>query len=94
MSNTATIITNLVIDFLASRRLTRLVIEDEITQEFREWIHNNPNIPGKVKYLITCPWCVSIYTAALVTLTRKHSPQLNTILASSQVTGLMAERYL
>lgn len=54
----------LVIDILAVRRLTRLVVEDDITYSFRE----SPNLPPSVEYLVHCPMCTSVWAAAAIRL--------------------------
>jgi len=91
-----------VIDVAATARLTRLVIEDEITRELREKAFlalqkiDHP-ISAKLQYLLTCPWCVSIYAGAALLTLRVISPStakiVNTALAASQVTGMAAEKY-
>lgn len=51
----------------ATHRLTRLVIEDEITRPIREAITDRwPE--SKLAYLITCPWCVSVWAGAAMTV--------------------------
>lgn len=55
---------NVLVDLAAARRLTRLVVEDEITREFRE--HSFFDHHEKLSYLVNCPFCVSIYTSAFV----------------------------
>jgi hypothetical protein len=56
----------------ATARLTRLVTSDRITQAPRDWILDRLNPDGLTAYLLTCRWCVSIYTsipiAAIATL--------------------------
>lgn len=64
------------IDALAVHRITRLVIEDEITADFREWVlehHGHPS-QSKLSYFVTCPHCVSVWAAALVALMEFGSP--------------------
>lgn len=88
----------LVKDSLAVFRLTKLIMEDRITLEFREafWAKFPPNT--KIGFLLTCPWCVSIWAAAIVIGTRKAFPEagdiLSTILATSAVTGIAYQRGL
>jgi hypothetical protein len=65
---------------LAVARVTRLVTEDALTEPVRArllprlWRRYAPHIPPadwevaeppKLVYLVTCPWCVSIYVAAV-----------------------------
>jgi hypothetical protein len=63
----------LVADSLATYRLTRLVVEDQITVDVREWIwkHHSPE-ETKLGYLITCPYCVSVWAGAVIALS--HTP--------------------
>jgi hypothetical protein len=55
---------------LAVHRLTRLVIEDEVTSpvraRIRRWAEGTAEREAHpaVSYLLTCPWCVSVYVAA------------------------------
>jgi len=55
-------ITNLITTGLAAYRLTRLIIQDEITQDIRDKIFDRfPPQNTKLGYLFTCPWCISIW---------------------------------
>lgn len=56
----------LVTDLAAARRLTRLVVEDEITAPIRA--HGFFKRHDKLSYLINCPYCVAVYTSAFVSL--------------------------
>lgn len=86
---------------LATYRLTKLVIDDEILREPRNVImdriqaSSHPLAP-KAYYFMTCPWCVSIWAAGGLLLLHKVSPNLaaviTTILAASGVSGVLAER--
>lgn len=89
------------IDALATYRLTRLVYQDEITAPMRakafEQIKKLPTpLADKLAYLLTCPWCVSIYAAAVLIVLRKTHPELaallTAVLASSAVAGAISER--
>jgi hypothetical protein len=64
--------TDLVTDTLATVRLTRLVLDDEITASLRErameaLIHTGGSRPAlkpltdKLEYLLSCPWCASVW---------------------------------
>lgn len=52
-----------VLSLLAIWRLARLVAVDEITRPIREGIANRSDWLG---YLVTCPWCISIWLAPLI----------------------------
>lgn len=87
---------NLLINALATRRLTRLVLDDKITESLRTRILDKyPPESTLTGYLMTCPWCVSIYAGtalvALTTLTPKVGYAAASILAYSEATGLLAE---
>lgn len=59
---------------LATRRLTQLVVEDEITRPVRERIgawgdaHPQNSIQDRLSYLVGCSACSSIWAAGLVLL--------------------------
>jgi hypothetical protein len=84
----------LVVIALAVVRLTGLVIEDEVTEPIREWVLDRVPDDGKLAYLITCPWCVSIYLGAVAApLAWWHSdnPAVMLVaiaLAMSQISGM------
>lgn len=86
---------------LATYRLTKLVIEDEITQELRMKAYqeiNNlpPKLANKLTYFLGCPWCVSIWAAGFLVVLKQVAPNLHklltTTLAASAVTGLLFEK--
>jgi hypothetical protein len=52
-------------DVLAVSRLTRLVIEDKITEPFRNEILEHSD-SEHLQYFITCPYCVSVWVGAAV----------------------------
>lgn len=96
----------LILDTLSVYRLTKLVTDDYITEEFREILRAKfPAVidkrtkvrrASKITYLINCPWCVSIWAAAFIFTLRKISPEtatyLSSILAASALTGLAANK--
>jgi Protein of unknown function (DUF1360) len=82
---------SLIIDIIATYRLTKLVMEDEITEGLREFVYTHfPK--GKLAYLISCPWCISIWAAIVIFAIRRFYPQyadtLSSVLAASAVTGV------
>lgn len=88
---------NFVKDALATYRLTKLVIDDKITEDVREAVFDKfPPDQTKVGYLFTCPWCVSIWVGLGVATARLVAPKawdpVATALAASSVTGLLEER--
>lgn len=55
------------ISALAVYRLTRLISEDQVFQGFRDRVALSHRIPGSLQYLVTCPYCLSVYFAAFAT---------------------------
>ncbi len=122
--------TPLLLDALATYRLTKLVTDDQITAGLRdkviEWAYerescgretvaavaeqagidvltpgawaevvaNDPD-PPKLAYLVTCPYCASVWLAAGVVLARRVAPRawrpLAEVLALSALAGLTSE---
>lgn len=87
----------LAIDALAVHRATRLITEDELTRPLRERIHaSHPPASSRVGYVLTCPYCASIYAAFAISLT--HIPQIRFLrifvysLAIADVTAILADR--
>lgn len=64
-------IEQLAVNVLATERVTRLVVEDEITRELRYWVQSKwPT--SKVSYLVTCPYCVSVWAGLAVSVVRRR----------------------
>jgi len=87
--------TELIILGLAVFRLTRLLTRDVIFEDVRERVWDRyPPESTKVGYLLTCEWCLSIWTGSLVYLCSILMPTatsvIATILALSAVAGLLA----
>lgn len=89
---------NDLVDCLAVFRLARLATEDVITEPAREQLHAKLTLGGhtKIAYLITCPWCASMYIGAGVVIARRVAPRVwgpvAAALAFSAVAGLLADR--
>lgn len=79
-------------DIIATYRLTKLVLEDKITEDFRNYIYEKFPRGSKVSYFIGCPWCVSIWAAAVIFALRRIDPQVadivSGILTASALTGV------
>ena len=85
MTHTAAL---LVLDALACYRLTRLVVQDTITEPWRRWIVGNKRSGARalsgehivmvarprVAEFITCPWCVSFWIAIGVVMLQTLTP--------------------
>jgi Protein of unknown function (DUF1360) len=57
------------LDVLATYRVTRLVVDDELTAPVREYIwKNHPPEETRLGYFVTCPFCVSIWAGGAVAL--------------------------
>jgi hypothetical protein len=84
----------LLTDGLATYRLVKLVRDDRITEPAREAVMaaQGPPEQSKVSYLLTCPWCLSIWFGAALTLGRRRWPRATSALsrtfALSALTGL------
>ncbi|MDQ3481583.1 MAG: DUF1360 domain-containing protein [Actinomycetota bacterium] len=87
-------------DFLATYRLTTLIKDDKLTEDFRRLVFRRFGEPSdddghKVSYLVTCPWCLSVYFAAIAVVARKKWPRawgpVAKALTFSALTGLLAE---
>lgn len=76
---------------LATHRLTKLALDDYITEGLRQKVYDriDPEKNPKLEYLVSCPWCISIYAAGAVVAIEHFFPQLNSVLASSSATGLL-----
>jgi hypothetical protein len=80
---------------LACYRLTRLVLEDEIVAPLREriWRRYSPTSGNNIGYLITCPWCTSIWVGSLLVVMYKIAPEpafyVSCAFALSAIAGLI-----
>lgn len=85
-----------VVTVLAVARLTRLVTSDYLLAGPRARLIRRLGTESKLSYLLTCPWCMSMWVAAPVVLTaywHGTSPWYLIpagALAASHVTGLLA----
>lgn len=84
-------------DALATHRLTRLVLSDKITEPARDKIFEKFDpASSQLGYLLTCPWCASIWIGAGVAAFRTVAPSawrpIALMLAASSVTGIIEER--
>lgn len=74
----------LILNILATKRVTRLVVEDEITRPVRVWVeeHNEP-----MGYLVRCPACISFWAALLVLVLPRF---LRVALAASEAVTMLS----
>lgn len=89
MSSAVSVLT----DIVATYRLTKLIMEDKITEDFRNLIYEKFPKDSKLSYLIGCPWCVSIWAGLTIFTLRRISPEtanvVSGLLAASAVTGVV-----
>jgi len=84
----------LVVYGLATYRLSRLVTRDEVFSKPRNWLWKKfPPESTQVGYLLTCMWCVSVWSASLFVISRIIIPEAiyvaATVLALSAIAGLL-----
>lgn len=85
---------SMLVGMLAVARLTRLLVDDEITVGIRRWVIKRWGEESKLTYFIHCPWCTSIWIGALVMPPAVLFPYvwvvaLLAVPASSMVAGLL-----
>lgn len=94
MSSAVSVIT----DIIATYRLTRLVMEDRVTEDLRGIIYERFPRDSKVSYLLGCAWCVSIWAGFAIFTLRRISPEtadiVSGLLAASAVTGVVYNKGL
>lgn len=76
-----TSILKLLINVLAARRLTYLITDDKITEDFRSIVEGRfPPDMNKLGYLVTCRKCTSVWVGvALGLLTLTHSKRISSV---------------
>lgn len=87
------------IDSVAVYRLTKIILDDKITEDLRAKIWKKfPPQTTKTGFMLTCPWCVSIWAAGAIFTTRAIDPVaadfISSVLASSALTGVGFENGL
>lgn len=88
---------DLVVDGLACFRLVKLVRDDMITEPVRRAViaQQGPPDRSKVSYLLHCPWCLSVYFGAALSLGRRRWPRATDVAARtfalSALTGLATQ---
>lgn len=89
---------DLAVDTLASYRMTKLIRDDMITEPLRQAVYSRfgPPDESKVSYLITCPWCMSMWFGFALVLAHRHTPAAAQVvtraLAVSALTGLLNQK--
>jgi hypothetical protein len=86
----------LVVDALATYRITRLLISDGILDRPRSAVLTRFRAHQKFVEFVECPWCLGFWISASVVLARRVAPKPWNIaaetLAFSAVSGLVASR--
>jgi len=82
---------------LATFRLTRLLVVDEIFSPLREWVWKRFSPSRPVGYLFTCSWCMSVWSASLFvvcyTIFSTATVVIATVFALSAVASLIAAHW-
>jgi hypothetical protein len=86
---------NLIIGGLATYRLSKVFVDDQILNGFRNLLWRRfPPETNKFGYLFTCMWCMSIWTASLIVVSSIIIPTItlyvSLVLALSAIAGLLA----
>lgn len=88
---------SLLVATFAVARLTRLIVDDQIFNRFRRWVLRKWGDESWQSYLITCPWCMSIWLGAVIMPPAAIWPNQWVIAAlavpaASMVTGLLLDK--
>lgn len=88
---------DLLVDGLATYRMTKFIIDDELLADVREkFLDKHPADSTKLGYLVGCPWCISIYMGTAVVTARALAPHMwnraAQALSFSATTGMIYER--
>lgn len=81
-----------VIDALATYRGTRLIVEDQVAEKLRDRIWDKHPTDHGIGYLITCPYCTSVWVGTAISMSKLAAPKASKpvryLLALSAVTCL------
>lgn len=84
------------VDMLACFRLVRLVVDDKVTDPWRQRIWDRHPVDHGIGFLISCPFCTAPYVATAIVVARRLAPRawssVAEILALSAVAGELAAR--
>lgn len=89
--------TTALLTVLAVARVTRLITTDYILSAPRRWFVRKAGLQSPLSYLVTCPWCMSIWvglvgaTACWAWQDRAWFQVIVLALTASHLTGLMAK---
>jgi uncharacterized protein DUF1360 len=67
----------LVVDALACYRFVKLIRDDRVFEPVRDSVaeRHGPPERSKLSYFLACPWCLSFYAGAALTLCRARWPR-------------------
>jgi peptidoglycan/LPS O-acetylase OafA/YrhL len=90
------LIVSLIVATLTVARVTRLLVDDQLTTGYRRWVIQRWGDLSWQSYLAHCPWCTSIWVAlptmpAAVIWPNKWVVAALAVPAASLVTGLISE---
>jgi hypothetical protein len=79
-------------------RLTRLIVLDEILAPVREWVWDRKSPrDSQIGYLLTCPWCVSLWAALPVVFLYALFPSMTILVGCiftlSAIAGLITAHW-
>lgn len=82
---------------LATFRITRFVVIDELFAPVRDWIWKAKSPSDSyIGYFLTCPWCVSLWVSLPLVFLYALNPSLTILIgcifALSAISGLIAAR--
>ena len=88
---------HLIILALATFRVTRFIVVDELFSPVRNWIWEAKAPESSyIGYFFTCPWCISLWVALPIVFLYALNPSLvvlvGCIFALSAISGLIAAR--
>jgi len=87
-----------VVAALAVARVTRLITDDYLIAPIRQALIKRWGVKSKLSYLLTCPWCMSVWVGAAVAAGAWKWGDSGwfivpaVALAASHVTGVLATR--
>lgn len=93
-------VTMLVVTLIAAvaavARLTRLLVSDQITVTYRQWVVRRFGPESAYSYLAHCPWCTSMWISAIVMPVAVAWPNrwvlaILAVPAASLITGLLLD---
>jgi len=91
------LIVSLVVATFAVARVTRFIVDDQLSIGLRRWVLSKWGDDSWQAYLSTCPWCVSIWIALPIMPVAVFWPNRwviagFSVLAASMVTGLLLDK--